>query len=233
MGKCFYGKGNMENIKSGISEIINSRNYWEDRFETGDWENKGGRRQTASFASAQVRRFLLPKEFAGLLVDFGCGLGDAMPIYNAFFPNANLLGLDVSEKAIEKCQARYGQIANFIHGTHLDVPVADVIIASNVFEHLSDDINIAKELLNKCRDLYIIVPYKEDPLCSEHVRAYDENYFRDLGEYEFSIFPSRGWSEYGLSLFKLQIKNLFRWGCGIGIQPRRSQIMFHFRRTLW
>lgn len=233
MGGLFYGEGTMERIKSGIIENINSRNYWENRFSTGDWEDKGGRHQTANFAAAQMRYIHLPKGFAGLLVDFGCGLGDAIPIYNKFFPDAKLIGLDVSEKAIEKCQARYGEIAKFIHGTHEDVPITDVIVASNVFEHLTGDVNIAKELLNKCRDLYIIVPYKEYPLCSEHVRAYDENYFHQLGKYEYSIFPSRGWSEYGLSLLKLHIKNLlFKWGFGDTLRSRRLQIMFHFRGML-
>jgi len=222
----------MEIVKTGIVENVNSRNYWEDRFSTGDWEDKGGRTQTASFAAAQVRHFCFPKEFAGLIVDFGCGLGDAIPIYKKFFPHAKLLGLDVSESAIEKCQARYGHIASFIPGTHQDIPVADIIVSSNVFEHLSDDVEIAQALLSKCRELYIIVPYKEYPLYSEHVRTYDENYFRALGEYKYIIYPSKGWSEYGFNYIKLIIKNMFRRLVGIPLQARRMQIMFIFHGAM-
>jgi len=214
-----------------VIENINSKSYWDNRFSTGDWEDKGGRTQTANFAAAQVRHFHLPKEFSGLLVDFGCGLGDAMPIYKHHFPNAKLLGIDVSEKAIEKCQLRYGHIASFIQGTHQNVPAADVIIASNVFEHLSDDIAIAKDFLNKCRELYIIVPYRESPLCSEHVRSYDENYFHTLGEYSHSIFPSRGWSEYGWHLVKLKSQNLVNKVRGRSAISRKAQIIFHFSRS--
>jgi hypothetical protein len=215
-------------MKNSQEENINTTKYWENRFGSGDWEEKGGRIQTASFANAQVRHFLFNKNFDGVLIDFGCGLGDAIPVYHQFFPEAKLIGLDVSESAIQKCKARYGRFAEFIHGTHSDCPSADVIVASNVFEHLSGDIEIAKNLLGKCRELYITVPYKEWPLCSEHVRSYNEDYFRILGEYDYVIFPSRGWSEYNSSLAKLKLRNLAASFFGGAIRERKMQIMFRF-----
>lgn len=222
----------MEKMKTVFSENINTKSYWETRFSTGDWEKKGGRSQTASFAEAQVSRINLPRDFSGLLVDFGCGLGDAMPIYKHHFTNVKLMGIDVSEGAVSKCREKYGHIADFMHGTHEDVPEADVIVASNVFEHLSDDIHIARVLLKKCHDLYIVVPYKEWPLCKEHVRTYDEKYFFDLSVAEYTIFPSRNWSEYGLQLFRLMAKNLFLRMLGRSAYPRRMQIMFHLQGRL-
>lgn len=212
-----------------FNDNVNSKKYWEQRFSSGDWEQKRGRTQTAHFAASQVAHFKFNKDFSGSLVDFGCGLGDAMPIYKKFFPNAKLLGIDVSESAISKCKARYGKIASFISGTHQNCPSADIIVASNVFEHLSDDVEIAKGLLSKCKELYITVPYNEFPLCSEHVRTYNENYFRALGEYEYAIFPSRGWTEYDWGLIKLGIKNILRRILGRDIRPRRMQIIFYFR----
>lgn len=212
-----------------IIDNVNSKKYWEQRFSSGDWEQKRGRAQTAHFASSQVAHFKFDQNFNGSLVDFGCGLGDAMPVYKKFFPNANLVGIDVSESAISKCKERYVKIASFISGTHQNCPYADIIVASNVFEHLSDDVEIAKALLSKCKELYITVPYNELPLCSEHVRTYDEEYFQVLGESEFVIFPSRGWSEYGRSMWKLVFKNLLRRLSGRPIQTRRMQIMFIFQ----
>lgn len=231
MGRLFYGKGIMDILRKTFVENVNSRNYWEGRFSTGDWEYNGGRAQTASFAAAQVRYFCFPKDFAGLIVDFGCGLGDAIPIYKKFFPSAKLLGLDLSESAIEQCKARYGHIASFVPGTYKDIPAAGIIVSSNVFEHLSDDVDIAKALLNKCRELYIIVPYREYPLHAEHLRTYDDDYFHALGEYKYITYPSRGWSEYGFSYIKLIIKNMFRRLAGIPLQARRMQIMFIFHGT--
>jgi len=216
----------MEKIET---DNINTKSYWESRFSTGDWEEKGGRKQTSSFAASQNKHLRIPKNFDGVIVDFGCGLGDAIPVYHRYFPNAKLVGLDVSEVAIEKCKNYFGYIAQFKHGSYYDCPISDVIVASNVFEHLSEDINIARELLKKCRELYIIVPYKENPLCSEHLRIYDENYFREIGEYEYTIFPSLGWSEYGLSWIKLNINNILRKICGKKTNLRKMQIMFIFK----
>ena len=229
MGSSFYGEGIMEQLKEDMARNINTKDYWEGRFSSGDWEEKGGCTQTANFAAAQVRHFRLTKEFSGSLVDFGCGLGDAIPIYKNFFPAAKILGVDVSASAIQKCQTRYGHLASLISGSHKDVPVADIIIASNVFEHLSEDVEIARTLQSKCRELYIIVPYKEYPLCSEHVRTYDEKYFTTLGEYKYIVYPSEGWSEYGLNYIKLFIRNIFRKIVGIPLRARRMQIMFIFR----
>lgn len=229
MGTSFYGEEIMEGVKVDLASNVNSRVYWEGRFSTGDWEQKGGRSQTEHFAAAQVALFRFDKDFIGSLVDFGCGLGDAIPVYKKFFPNAKLVGIDVSESAISMCKERYGKIAHFIRGTHQKCPSADIIVASNVFEHLSDDVEIAKILLAKCRELYITVPYKEWPLCSEHVRTYNENYFSSLGDYKYIIFPSKGWSEYGISYVKLVVRNMFRMLLGQQMRARRIQIMFIFQ----
>lgn len=212
-----------------IREVVNSKAYWERRFSTGDWEERGGRTQTMSFATAQVRHFNLPMDFSGTILDFGCGLGDAIPVYRRFFPKAHFFGVDVSESAIEKCRGRYGAIATFAQGNHEQVPFSDVIVVSNVLEHLLNDKVIVQELLKKCKQLYVIVPYKEWPLCSEHIRTYDENYYHDLGPLEHTIFYSKGWSEYGGYLLKLKVKNVVRQLSGKPAVPRRRQIIFVFK----
>ncbi len=89
-------------------------------------------------------------------------MGDAIPIYKKNFPKAKLIGLDISGEAIKKCRDKFGDIAQFICGDYTSVPEVDIIISSNVFEHLSNDKIIAEYLLNKCKILNIIVPYKEN-----------------------------------------------------------------------
>ncbi len=216
---------------------INTKEYWEKRFSTGDWEAKLGRNQTRQFALAQVRHLKIPSNFSGMILDFGCGLGDAMPVYQKAYRYASLIGMDISEVAIAKCKERYGNIAKFIQGDYTQVPEVDVIIASNVLEHLSNDIKKAKHLLSKCKNLYIIVPYKETlSSIEEHINSYDENYFRTIGEYDYTVFPSKGWSRYGWHLWYhirmknllRRMKNLLRPFFGKRIIPRWKQIMFHF-----
>jgi len=110
------------------------------------------------------------------------------------------------------------------------VPRVDIIISSNVFEHLTDDISIAKNLLIKCRQLNIIVPYKEKIISgSEHINTYNVNYFHDLGKYEYKIFACKGWSQYGINLiYHLFLKNLSRPLFGKPIIERAKQIIYIF-----
>ena len=210
---------------------INTKLYWDTRFSNGDWEQKRGRSQTRQFALSQIPYLEIPKRFSGTILDFGCGLGDAFPIYKDAFPNATLIGLDISEEAIKKCKESYGNFAEFICGTFIDVPKVDIIISSNVFEHLTDDISIAKHLIEKCGQLYIIVPYKEKLTPgSEHINSYDENYFLSLGQYEFKIFLSRGWSQFGINLiYHLYFKNIFRPFFGKPIILRSKQLIYIFK----
>jgi SAM-dependent methyltransferase len=166
-------------------------------------------------------------------LDFGCGLGDAIPVYKENFPHAKLAGIDISQSAIEKCCERYGTIASFMQGDHNSVPDADIIIASNVFEHLTDDRGVAKVLISKCKSLYIIVPYKEVLSFPEHINTYDEHYFSELGIYDYKVFPCIGWSAYGLHLwYNIYLKNIFRFILGKPLQHRRMQIIFHFKNAI-
>ena len=212
---------------------INTQEYWEQRFSSGDWEANRGRWQTASFARGHLPYLGIPRNFAGVMLDFGCGLGDAMPIYRESFPKARLMGVDISPRAIELCQQKYGNMATFMQGDFRVVPPVDIIIASNVLEHLSQDRAVVRTLLSRCKDLYIIVPYKEWPLYPEHVNTYDENYFPGLSDYEWKVFPCEGWSSYGRHLwYEIRIKNIVRYLLGRQLLRRAMQIMFHFRGLL-
>jgi SAM-dependent methyltransferase len=194
---------------------INTSEYWNRRFSSGDWEEKKGRQQTVAFAQEQVARLRLPKFFSGTFVDFGCGLGDAMPIYKREYPRAKLIGVDHSKQGIEKCNHKYANLATFILGSSDDVPPVDVIIASNVFEHLSDDVMVAETLLRKCNKLFIIVPFKEQlriAIEHEHINSYDENSFANLPCLRKEVYGSAGLGRFNWSeiLYKVWFKNIFR-----------------------
>lgn len=210
---------------------VNSKDYWDVRFSSGDWENKSGRTQTRQFAETQVKYMKIDKNFSGTILDYGCGLGDAIPVYRAAYPNASLIGMDISGVAINKCRKIYGEFAGFVQGDYLDVPEVDIIIASNIFEHLSDDVKIAAYFLTRCQDLFIITPYREIVTPgTEHINSYDEYYFKALGPYEYSIFASKGWGQSGWHiLLNIYIKNFLRPIFGKKIVSRLKQILFHFR----
>ena len=210
---------------------INIKFYWDNRFANGDWEYKLERNQTRKFAGSQIKHLDISRDFKGTILDFGCGLGDAFPIYKKAFPKAKLMGLDISEVAIKKCNEHFGYLANFICGTYNDVPRVDIIIASNVFEHLSNDKDIAKSLLLKCDQLYIIVPYNEVNYSNpkhEHINFYNEFYYNHLtNQINYEIFISKGWGATGIDLFyNIYLKNIARLLLGRKIVKRPKQIIF-------
>lgn len=169
------------------SHNVNTDQYWNDRFSSGNW-GKTGSRQTVEYAKANIKEMGLNRDFNGTILDFGCALGDAISHYANSFPKARLIGMDISTSAVEACRDRFGNIAEFISGDHTTAPQSDIIIASHVMEHITDDRNVVKTLLNRCKVMYIFVPYKETPLFSEHVNYYDEKNYHEFSVKRTKVF---------------------------------------------
>lgn len=206
---------------------INTLDYWNDRFGSGDWDRKGGFSQTRMFAEAQLPLLQISPATTGTVCDFGCGAGDSIPIYRTAWPDASLMGVDFSSAAIELCRSRYGDIATFICGDASSVPDVETIICSNVFEHLDDDIGIVDALLNKCKTLKIIVPYDEHPLTEEHVRSYSKDAFNQFEVKRVVVFDSDGWTErHPRELLGLYLGNVARLVTGRKLRNRRRQVLF-------
>jgi hypothetical protein len=157
----------------------NTSGYYNNLFK-GSFLDKLRRTQTQEFAKAFLPYLKLENKFNGKITDFGCAFGDAIPIYKSHFPNAGLTAIDISSDAINKCKSKYGKLATFICGTDIDVPETEIIITSHVMEHIVGDKVIIKNLLTKCDELYIIVPFRENPLYREHVNSYDYGYYSEF-----------------------------------------------------
>lgn len=212
------------------SSNINSLEYWDVRFGSGDWERKGGFSQTRAFAEAQVPRLGLGRNFSRTLCDFGCGAGDAFPVYREAFPTAKLVGVDFSSEAIRICQKHYFTLGQFIVGGVEAVPRCDVIIASNVLEHIEDDELVVHALALRCSRLFLIVPYRERPLTSEHLRSYDEQSFARFPVLRRTVYASRGWSEYGWSRYvSINALNVARWFLNRPMRRRNMQVMYEIQ----
>lgn len=208
---------------------INSKEYWESRFGTGDWERKNGRDQTIRYAKANARHMKkVLGNYEGSLLDFGCGLGDSTPVYRKLFPKVKLFGLDISSEAVKKANAQYGNDCYFYAGTEVNVKDSDVIICSNVMEHIVNDKVMVKSLLSKCKFLFISVPYKEVLLFDEHVNSYDENYYSDFEVIYAKPFSlGFSWTLYDFKIFvNLTIGNLVRQLLGKKKAIDPKQIIF-------
>ena len=203
---------------------INTKEYWETRF-LKNWK-RSGEIQTTEYAKSNVKLLPFTANFEGTILDFGCASGDAIPIYSQSFPKAKLSGIDISETAIDLCKKKYGTIAEFLSGTINNVSNFDIIIASHVMEHISNDRIIVKELLKKCKDLFVFVPFRESPLFIEHVNYYNENYYDDLAVIEKRDFKV----EYTARMpFVSFLKNLLKLRVIWNYTFSKDIIMFHFK----
>ena len=211
-----------------MEDKVNSKEYWDKRFRSLDWEKKGGIFQTINHAKKYAPLLGIPKGFAGSICDFGCGEGDAFKIYRKYFPKATFIGVDFSEQAISKARERYGTFVTFIIGDEKCVPCSDIIIASHVMEHLENDRDVILELRSKCKRLFIIVPFEEENACEEHKRTYNLDTYHELQPKRTTLCKA-GWS-YSLmqQIFQIYIKNVARYLIFGRIAREPKQIIFEF-----
>jgi len=215
---------------------VNSKEYWDDRFSSTNgksWRANSGENQTKLFAYEIVRRLKMDTDFHGTILDFGCALGDAIPIYKERYPNAQFIGIDISTSAINICNQKFGNIATFLAEDVNNIPSVDVIVMSNVLEHLSDDKDFVKRLLRKCKDLYIAVPYEEKaPLHEEHVNSYNLHTFDYLNA-EKEVYLCRGYtfSQILKSYIYIELKNIIRPLFNVPLYKGglNRQILFHIK----
>ena len=210
-----------------MNDNINTREYWDERFGSGDWDDKRGRAHSRAYARTFIDHWHIPTGFDGTVLDFGCALGDAIPLYRAALPGARFVGVDHSGDAVAKCRARYGEVAEFAQGDHTNLPPADIIVTSHTMEHVSDDQDVVRALRERCRVLYVVVPYREHPLKKEHLRAYDEGTYDAIGPDARAVYPA--FPFWTWEIFRdHRLKNLVRPLLGRRRVPVPMAIMYRF-----
>lgn len=164
---------------------INSKNWWNDYF-THHWEKNNGCQQSAVFMQAlikaipeQEKRWI--EKQARNLVDWGCALGDGLPLLDSCFKPECLVGIDFSVVSLNKARVKFSDF-NFYESWQdysANHGLADVVFNSNCLEHFQEPFVYLQEGLKHSRFLYcILVPYKErEPICESHCQIFDENSF--------------------------------------------------------
>lgn len=163
-----------------MSEIINSRSYWENRFST-DWEAAHGREQTAFFAHVAVSAF--PNWLASTIrsndltiLDWGCAEGDAVPILSRAL-RAKVSGMDFSASAIDSAKNAYPG-----HDFHcFDIMKSrkkleqyDIVFSSNTLEHFHKPWHVLDRLKSMARKhIVLLLPYQEFIRHPEHFYTFD------------------------------------------------------------
>ena len=103
----------------------------------------------ARYKPADVRKHLTS---AGMnaagwqILDFGCGVGTSLPYLKQYFPDAELLGADISRKSLELAHQHHGSIASLVNfDAHQDLPFDvhsfDLIFSACVFHHIPHNLH--------------------------------------------------------------------------------------------
>lgn len=160
---------------------INSKAYWDKRFDT-NWKEYDGEKQTAFFACllcdllpASIVKEAMSNNYS--ICDMGCALGDGIPIFSRKF-GIEVDGMDFSSEAIEKATEKFPR-NHFWVGDLQNLQTCektyDIAICSNVLEHFYNPWKIFDNLSSVIKKYIIImVPYRETLNIEEHEYYFTE-----------------------------------------------------------
>ncbi len=160
---------------------VNSKEYWEERFKTDDWDNADGSKQTTYFA--ELAGELLPEWFVKNIrkyqyqvCDLGCAEGNAEPTLVKLFPQSEIIGIDISSAAVKKAGEKY-KFAKYKTGDMFNRngdESYDVIFCSNVIEHFDNFHNTLEHICAYAKHYTIIMcPLRENFDVPEHMVIID------------------------------------------------------------
>ena len=158
---------------------INSKEYWENRFKSGSWDEYDGSAQTMGFANIILEN--LPGWFRAelnkgklSLFDAGCAKGELVHSLKKEFSSCTVTGMDFSESAVKYASETYkncgfecGDITNLSKDY-------DIIFSSNTLEHFDNPSHILKGFFAHAKShVVLLLPFEEYDLISEHVSFFD------------------------------------------------------------
>lgn len=166
---------------------VNSEQFWDSLFHQS-WETRQGREQTKFFAKVALDHF--PPWFVSELsshpysiCDVGCALGDALPIFQAAFPNAILTGIDFSHAGISKARELYSDFHFEVVDLNQMTTKHDVIYSSNTLEHFHDPFPLIEKLMAQANKyLILLLPFQDDTGTYEHFFRFDYEHFPETIE---------------------------------------------------
>ncbi len=176
-------------------EKVNSKEYWEERFVSGDWDHYDGDLQSAFFSQIALDAFpaWLDQELARhewTVFDVGCAEGGGTAALARRFPSCHTVGIDVSETAVKRAGKKY-PFCQFLQGdVYTQKEPVDVIFVSNVLEHLQSPAENMRSLVGmaKCHAI-LIHPLHDTLALDEHFHVFDEEFFPlRIGDHVLSHF---------------------------------------------
>lgn len=162
---------------------INSKEYWNERFSTGDWEEKQGREQSLFFYRLALELFPrwlkedIEKNNLSLL-DLGCAEGEGVQLFGESLKSSNICGTDISAAALERARKYYPGHRFFESDINELSESFDVIFSSNTLEHFENPSAVIKNILPHCKKYFImLIPFREFCRIDEHFYTFDYDSF--------------------------------------------------------
>lgn len=104
------------------------------------------------------------------ILNFGCGIGKSESILSKYFPNASILGIDVSAESIELAKQQEYDSSKIrfesFDGTNIHIQQQfDIIYIANVFHHIphSEHLNITKQLCSLLTENGSLFMFEHNP----------------------------------------------------------------------
>jgi SAM-dependent methyltransferase len=152
---------------------------------SGDDPEYFARYKIADIAADRIRRGLT-NDSALTIIDFGSGIGAAVPHLKTFFPKARIIAVDVSARSLEINQSMNGAAADYktYDGERLPLEdcAVDFALAACVFHHIPHDDHVRligemKRVLKPSGDFYIFEHNPWNPITRHAVNTcpFDEN----------------------------------------------------------
>lgn len=175
---------------------INSEEYWENRFSTGDWEEKQGREQSLFFYRVALNNF--PKWFCDdirknrmSICDLGCAEGEGVSLFGKNFEECSITGADISDAALLRAKKHYPKFDFVKEDVNNFKGKYDLIFTSNTLEHFTNGDVILKNMMKSCKKYFAaLLPFREYDRIDEHFFTFDYNTF-SLTEGDFSLVHFR------------------------------------------
>lgn len=165
-------KSSFANIEMN-DKIFSSKKYWQNRYKFNGNSGPGSYGNLAIYKANVINDFVRKKNI-DTVIDFGCGDGNQLNLADY----SNYIGLDVSEKALEICRAKFKSdtTKNFYHYSDLrNVNIkGDLVISLDVIFHLIEDNvfdNYMKNLFATSNKYVIIYSSNYDKIIAQHVRC--------------------------------------------------------------
>jgi SAM-dependent methyltransferase len=104
------------------------------------------------------------------ILDFGCGIGNSIVHLRRHFPDAEIVGADVSGRSVEIARARFGDLAEFTLFDGATLPFAphrfDVAFSACVFHHIgvAEHLSLLAEIRRILREHGTVAIFEHNPI---------------------------------------------------------------------